>query len=59
MMTTERRVVRVLSPSRGGGTILLMVALRTLSTQFNLGFLLMSLAQHIKNVVQLDVKHGD
>jgi len=47
----------VLSPNRGEGTILLMVALRVLSTQFR--DLCMSLAQLIKGVVQLDIKHDD
>jgi hypothetical protein len=32
MMTTGWRAVRVLSTNRGGGTILLMVALHALST---------------------------
>jgi hypothetical protein len=32
MMTTGRQAVRVLSPNRGGGTILLMTALHALST---------------------------
>jgi hypothetical protein len=34
MITTGRRVVRVLSPDGSGGTIFLMAALHALSTQF-------------------------
>jgi hypothetical protein len=49
MMATGRRAVRVLSPSRGEETILLMMALRALSTQFR--NLRMSLAQPIKGMV--------
>jgi hypothetical protein len=51
MMTTGRQAVRVLSPDRGRGTILLMAALRVLSTQFR--DLCMSLAQLVKGMVQL------
>jgi hypothetical protein len=48
MITTGRRVVRVLIPNIGGGTILLMVALHALNTQFcNLHT---SLAQLIKGM---------
>jgi hypothetical protein len=57
MMTMGRRAVRVLSPNRSGGTILLMAALRVLSTQFH--NLRSSLAQLVKGVVQLGVEHGD
>jgi hypothetical protein len=57
MMTTGQRAIRVLSPNRGGGTILLMMALHALSTQFR--NLRPSLAQLIKGVVQLGVEHGD
>jgi hypothetical protein len=56
-MTTGRRAIRVLSPSRGGGTILLMAALCALSSQFR--DLRMSLSQLIKGVVQLSVEHDD
>jgi hypothetical protein len=50
-------VVRALSPDRSGGTILLMAALRALSTKFcNLH---PSLAQLVKGMVQLGVEHGD
>jgi hypothetical protein len=56
-MTTGRRVVGVLNPDRIGGTILLMAALRTFSTQFR--NIRLSLAQLIKGVVQLGVEHGD
>jgi hypothetical protein len=57
MMTTGRRAVRVLSPNRGGGTILLMAALCALSTQLH--NLRTSLAQLVKGVVQLGVEHDD
>jgi hypothetical protein len=57
MMTTGRRAVRVLSPDRSAGTILLMAALRALSTQFH--NLHSSLAQLVKGVVQLGVEHND
>jgi hypothetical protein len=57
MMTTGRRAVRVLSPDRGGGTILLMEALHALSTQFH--NLRPSLAQLVKGVVRLGVEHDD
>jgi hypothetical protein len=50
-------VVRVLSPNRGGGTILLMETHCALSKQFH--NLRTSLAQLVKGVVQLDVEHGD
>jgi hypothetical protein len=56
-MTMGRRAVRVLSPNRGRGTILLMEALRALSMQFR--NLRPSLAQLVKGVVQLCVEHGD
>jgi hypothetical protein len=49
MMTIGRRAVRVLSPSRGGETILLMAVLRALGMQFH--DLHTSLAQLIKGVV--------
>jgi hypothetical protein len=52
-----QRAVRVLSPNRGKGTILLMAALHALSTQFC--NLYMSLAQLVKGVVQLGVEHDD
>jgi hypothetical protein len=48
-MTTGRQAVRVLSPNRGRRTILLMVALRALSTQFH--NFCTSLAQLVKGVV--------
>jgi hypothetical protein len=57
MMTMGRRAVRVLSPNRGRGTIVLMAALRALSTQFH--DLCMSLAQLVKGVVQLSNEHVD
>jgi hypothetical protein len=53
----RRRAVRVLSPNRGRGTILLMAALRTLSPLFH--NLRTSLAQLVKGVVQLGIEHGD
>jgi hypothetical protein len=56
-MTTGRRVVRVLSPNRGGGTILLMAALHALGMQFY--NLRTSLAQLVKGAVHLGVEHGD
>jgi hypothetical protein len=57
MMTTGWRAVRVLSPSGGGGTILLMKALRALSTQVR--DLCTSLAQLVKGTVLLAVDHDD
>jgi hypothetical protein len=57
MMTMGRQAVKVLNPDRNGGTILLMVALRALSTQFR--NLRPSLAQLVKGVVQLGVEHDD
>jgi hypothetical protein len=56
-MTTGQRAVRVLSPNRGRGTILLMAALHALSTQFR--NLRPSLTQLVKGVVQLSVEHDD
>jgi hypothetical protein len=49
MMTMGRRAVRVLSPDRSRGTILLMAALRTLSTQFR--NIHLSLAQLVKGAI--------
>jgi hypothetical protein len=57
MTPTGQRAVRVLNPDRSRGTILLMAALRALSTQFR--NLCPSLAQLVKGVVQLGVEHGD
>jgi hypothetical protein len=57
MITMRRRAVRVLSPNRGGGTILLMAALHALNTQFR--NLRPSLAQLVKGVVQLGVEQSD
>jgi hypothetical protein len=54
MMTTGWQAIRVLSPNRGGGTILLMAALRT---QFR--DLRTDLAQLVKGVVQLAIEHDD
>jgi hypothetical protein len=48
-MIMGRRVVRVLSPNKGRGTILLMAVLRALSTQFRK--LHPSLDQLVKGVV--------
>jgi hypothetical protein len=56
-MTMGRRAVRVLSPNRDWGTILLMAVLRALSTQFH--NLRTSLAQLVKGVVLLGVERGD
>jgi hypothetical protein len=47
--TTGWRAVRVLSPNRGGGTILLMAMLHALSTQFH--NLRTSLAELVEGVV--------
>jgi hypothetical protein len=49
MMTMRRQTLRVLNPDKSGGTILLMAALRALSTQFR--NLRPSLAQLVKGVV--------
>jgi hypothetical protein len=57
MVTMERRALSVLSPNRGGGTILLMSALRALSMQFR--DFCTSLVQLIKGLVQLSVEHGN
>jgi uncharacterized membrane protein len=57
MMTTWRRAVRLLSPNRGGGTILLMAVLCALIMQSR--SIRTSLAQLVKGMVQLGVEHGD
>jgi hypothetical protein len=57
MVTMERRTLSVLSPNRGGGTILLMSALCALNMQFR--DFCTSLVQLIKGLIQLSVEHDD